>query len=128
MSLHEYIDIPLEGSVSSDHPRFLVSSSGTSSPALLVAARLFKEWLEASAGARMNADENLARRTRKGIGRRGEKVGERKRKVGRERRKRDREGENRTTVDGTSVQPGIQTARVEFSIASGGTGGLTAST
>lgn len=66
MSLHEYIDIPLEGSLftvrlpslppaASSRSRSCTLSSRHSPP---LATRLFKEWLEASVGARMNARED----------------------------------------------------------------------
>lgn len=103
MSLHEYIDIPLEGSVSSAR----ISSPHTSTPATprhppLVAARLFKEWLEASAGARMNEAMRISRESERAKGKR--KVAPR-------------------CADGSGVfDPGMQTARVEFRIASGGIG------
>lgn len=76
MSLHEYIDIPLEGSLFTVRLHSVLhcffgglSLSCTLSfrhPPLL-ATRLFKEWLEASAGVRMNAREDrVPRETRKG--------------------------------------------------------------
>lgn len=64
MSLHEYIDIPLEGFLftvlppptSLLLPTFCTLSSRHPLP--LLATRLFKEWLEASTGVRMNARED----------------------------------------------------------------------
>lgn len=70
MSLHEYIDIPLEGSVSARATSPPPAPSPHHPPP--VAARLFKEWLGSQRGARMNTGARISRRerARKGIGKR----------------------------------------------------------